>query len=304
MALGGLTEGRCDMVGVRTALIDTPAMDWSLNEPTLPPLPLPVPALAAAAAPLLSALAVAATFFLAVAMALVATFCSTELDDDTWLATTLLTSLAATLLLLVLLGVVFFLASRSTLETQLVFFAVTPEEEAACPDPAEASPLLLLLLLLPALLLLLVVAEAAEAACSLGTGGLGLVLAAWLEEEDTTGEVALSLKLLGVGGASPCSDDGPDCFRLLLLPWDAPPTSLFFIFMALALAAASLATVATEEVVPSMKVTWGAASVLVVDCSRRCRISWSDVVAASPLLSPPLRLPRLRPLSKEVVGGQ
>ena len=280
------------MVGVRTALIDTPAMDWSLNEPTLPPLPLPVPALAAAAAPLLSALAVAATFFLAVAMALVATFCSTELDDDTWLATTLL------------LGVVFFLASRSTLETQLVFFAVTPEEEAACPDPAEASPLLLLLLLLPALLLLLVVAEAAEAACSLGTGGLGLVLAAWLEEEDTTGEVALSLKLLGVGGASPCSDDGPDCFRLLLLPWDAPPTSLFFIFMALALAAASLATVATEEVVPSMKVTWGAASVLVVDCSRRCRISWSDVVAASPLLSPPLRLPRLRPLSKEVVGGQ
>ena len=258
-----MREGRRDMVGVRTALIDTPAMDWSLREPTPAPLmPLPPPA---AAAPTFSA----TTLFLAVAMAFVATFCSIELDDDTWLATALLASLAVTLL--VLLEVLFFFASRSTLETQLVFFAVTPEEGAS-PDPAEAS------LPLPALLLLvlvLVVAEAAaaaslgaeEAACSLGAGGIGLTALLDDEEEEEVeedaGEGVLSLKLSGVGGASPCSGDGPDCFRLL--PWDAPPTSLFFNFIAVALAAACLATAETEEVVPSIQVTGLAVSALVDD---------------------------------------
>lgn len=44
------------------------------------------------------------------------------------------------------------------------------------------------------------------------------MLTALLEvEEDATGEGELSLKLLAVGGFSISSDDGPDCFELLLL---------------------------------------------------------------------------------------
>ena len=299
------------MVGVRTALIDTPAMDWSFKEPIPPPLILPVLADAAdeADAPLLSALLLPlllSLFFFAVAMAFMATACPTELKDATWLATALLVSLTAAVLLLKLLGVLFFLASRSTLETQLVvFLAVTPEEGAG-PDPAEAS---LLLLLLSALLLVVVVAAETAATslgtetavCSRGAGGVAPVLTALLEvEEDATGEGELSLKLSAVGGFSICSDDGPDCFKLPLLPWDAPPTSLFFIFMALALAAACLATAETVEVEPSIHLTGATTSVVVDDCRRRCRISWSaDDDAASPLLSPPFRLPRLRPFRAE-----
>lgn len=159
------------MVGVRTALIDTPAMDWSFKEPTPPPLTLPVPADAAgeAEAPLLSALLLPpmlSLYFLAEAMVFKATACPAELKDATWLETALSASLIAAILLLEPLGLIFFLASRRTLETQLVVFFAVATEEGAGPDPAEAS---LLLLLLALLLAVVVVVGAETAATSLGT---------------------------------------------------------------------------------------------------------------------------------------